>query len=102
MTATATAPCRVRIINHITDRTTVVESPRDQAAVWLDLVRLVRQTNRRRNEELRASVHLLADGMLSLHWHTPNYWADDIVKNLLDVTRPLYEAEQLIREESRA
>jgi hypothetical protein len=97
MTTPTTSICRVRIVNHITGRTVVVESPRDPAMVWLDLVRLVRYINRRRDETLRASVHLLQD-LIVLNWHTPNYWADDIVRATLEITQPLYDAEKLICE----
>lgn len=68
MTATAITCCRVRIVNHVTNQNDVVEFSRDQALVWLDVVRLVRRVNRRRADGFRASAHL-TPSMIAIHFH---------------------------------
>lgn len=98
MISTNTIPnvrCRVRIVDDITGRMTTVESPRDRADVWFDLARVVRKVNRRRDETLRASLHMLP-GIIVLHWHAPSWWGNDFSEAILDAARPMYEAEKLI------
>lgn len=85
--------CRVRIVNDITDRTTIIESPRDRFTVVLDLIRLVRSVNRRRAELLRASLHL-TDDLIVLHWHCP--CAGELAKDIIDLAEPLQRVEKLI------
>lgn len=98
MTGCTTATrCLVRVVNDIQDTTMVVESPRDRAAIILDLLKLTRRVNRRRDNALRVSLHLTAD-LIVLHWHSPCWHNDDFSKAILEVARPLYEAERLIQE----
>jgi hypothetical protein len=99
-TPAASTGCRVHIVNHITGRTTDIETSRLPLLVWRDLAKLVRYVNRRRDKTLRASLHFLQDSVV-LHWHTPEYWADELAKNLLEVSQPLYDAEKLILEGSK-
>jgi hypothetical protein len=95
MTCCTTATrCRVRIVNDIDDRTSVVESPRDRSLVIFDLMRMVKVTNRRRDEVLKVSLHLLPD-LIVLHFHCPNY-NDDLAKAVLEAARPLHEVEKLL------
>jgi len=86
MTSCTTATrCRVRIVNHITDSITVVESPRDRSMVVFDLMKMVKATNRRRDEVLKVSLHLLPE-LIVLHFHCPNY-DDGLAKAVLEAAR---------------
>jgi len=87
--------CRVRIVDDIQNRITVVESPRDRSLVYLDLAKLVHRVNRRRDETLRVSIHLLAD-IIILHWHSPRWYGDEFSKAILEAAQPFHEVEKLI------
>ncbi len=95
MTATTPACCRVKIVNHITGNTTVVESPRDRSMVVFDLMRMVRTVNRRRDDTVKASLHLLPD-LIVLHWHCPWIVANDLAADLLEISKPVHEVERVI------
>jgi hypothetical protein len=95
MIATTPTCCRVRIVNHISDSVTVVESPRDRSMVVFDLMKMVKAVNRRRDETVRASLHLLPD-MIVLHWHCPSIYADALAADLLEISKPIHEVERVI------
>ena len=89
--------CRVKIVNHFTDQTTVVESKRDAASVFLDLVSLVRAANRQRDDTLRGSVHLTED-LIILHWHTGAVTEIGVKFNgeLLAVGEPMRQVDRVL------
>lgn len=91
----STVRTRVQIVNHITDSTTTVESPRDRSVVLFDLMKAVKAVNRRRDTTLRASLHLQRD-LIVLHWHCPWCFGDALAAEILEVGRPVYEVESLI------
>jgi hypothetical protein len=95
MTSIASSRCRVRIVNDIDGHTTVVESPRDRSMVVFDLMKMVKAVNRRRDETVKASLHLLPDWIV-LHWHCPWIVANDLAADLLEVAKPVHEVESLI------
>jgi hypothetical protein len=96
-TATTTATtCRVRIVNHIDGRTTIIESSRDRCQVFLDLAKMVKTVNRRRDETLKASLHLLLD-LIVLHWHCPHVEVD-LACEIMRIVSPLHDCERLILE----
>jgi len=87
--------CRVRIVNDVSGQTTIVETQRDRCAVYFDLAKMVRQVNRRRDETLRASLHLLQD-VIVLHWHHPCPWGNGMAAELLEIAEPLHRVEAII------
>ena len=93
---TTTTSCRVRIVNHIDGRTTVVESSRDRSQVFLDLAKMVKTVNRRRDETLKASLHLLPD-IIILHWHCPHV-EEGLAREIMEVVSPLQDCERMILE----
>ena len=96
MTTCATPTCcRVRIVNDISDSVTVIESPRDRSMVIFDLAKMVKAVNRRRDTTVKASLHLTAD-LILLHWHCPWHFGGALAAELLEISRPIHEAETLI------
>ena len=95
MTATTPACCRVRIVNHISDSVTIVESPRDRSVVLFDLMKMAKVVNRRRDTTVKVSLHLTAD-LIVLHWHCPWHFGGALAAELLEVAQPVYEVEALI------
>lgn len=94
MIATTTTHCRVRIVNDITGHTAIVETPRNRSLVIFDLMSMVRKVNRRRDDCVKASLHLLPD-LIILHWFCPNH-DDDLAKAVLESAEPVREVEKLI------
>ena len=93
--AVMAARCRVRIVNDLNGRATVVESRRERAAVYWDLAKLIRQVNRRRDDTVRASLHLL-ENLVILHWHCPWIFARKYAAELLEIVEPLRQVEAII------
>jgi hypothetical protein len=87
--------CRVRIVNDVNGQTTIVETQRDRCAVYFDLAKMVRQVNRRRDNMLRASLHLLQDTIV-LHWHNPWIAGAGLAAELLEIAEPLHRVEAII------
>ena len=94
-TCTTPTCCRVRIVNDIQGFTNEVKSPRDRSMVVFDLMKMVKAVNRRRDDTVKASLHLLPD-LIVLHWHCPWHFGDVLAAELLEVGRPMYEVERLI------
>ena len=88
---------RVRIVNHITGNTKTVETLRDAYAVAVDLMRLAKKVNRRRDRTVKASVQLLPD-LIVLQWHCPCFesFAGELAKELIDTAEPIHEADDFI------
>lgn len=98
----ATATCyRVRIINHITGEASTVETDRDRGDVLVDLMHLVRRVNRRRDETIRGCLRIGRD-MIVLQWHCPWILGNSLAADLLEVAKPVHEAETLIVEGPQA
>ncbi len=95
MTITTSKPCRVRIVDDIQGKTVDVESPRDRSLVWFDLVKLVRHVNHRRDDALRACVHLQRD-IIILRWYCPWVFATECAAQMMELAKPLHEVEKLI------
>jgi hypothetical protein len=89
--------CRVRVVNHVTNKVTVVESSRDSRKVVFDLGRIVRQMNCRRDQSFRASMHITLDE-ITLHFHCPLWWGTPFAAESLRVTDPIREIEHAIWE----
>lgn len=94
-TCTTPTRCRVRIVNDINNSVTIVESPRDKGVVIFDLMKMVKVVNRRRDETVRASLHLLPD-LIVLHWHCPWIIANSLAAEFLEISKPVYEVERVI------
>ncbi len=95
MTTTTVSTCRVRIVDDIRGKTIDVDSQRDRADVWLDLVKLVHQVNRRRDDALRGCVHLRQD-VIVLRWFCPWIHATECASQLFELAEPVHEAKKLI------
>lgn len=98
MIAACTIPavrCRVRIINDVTGQTATVESDRDRGDVLVDLMRLVRRVNRRRDETLRACLRIGHD-LIVLHWHSPLFFGDEFAREAIEAVAPLHEVENIL------
>jgi hypothetical protein len=90
--------CRLRIINDIVHNTGVFEVPCSSAALFVDLVKMAREINRRRGQVLKASLHQLADGLIVLHWYCPSL-DDELAKAVIEAAAPVYEIEILLWKE---
>jgi hypothetical protein len=88
---------RVRPVNDLTAHTTTVESPRERAAVFFDLVKIARRANRKNEEALRMSVHLTAESII-IHFHTTTISEIGTKFNadLLALGDPIRETEQIV------
>jgi hypothetical protein len=95
MTTSTITLCRVRIVNDITGRIAIIETQRDRASVYFDLARMVRQVNRRRDETVRASLHL-AESQITLHWHSPCWYGDEFSKAILEAASPVHDVAGVI------
>ena len=62
---------RVRIIDDLTNHTTIVETAHNCSDVF-ELAKLVKLTNRRKEDALHVALHL-TEGLITIHWHTPWY-----------------------------
>jgi len=85
----------VKIVNDITGHTTVVETQRDCVAVYFGLAKIMRRVNRRRDQTMKVSLHMLQD-ILVLHIHCPLWWGDSLAAESLKIAEPLREFEQII------
>ena len=92
---TPTARCRVRICNHVTGETVMVETVRDRADVLVDLMYLIRRTNRRRDESLRGCLCVRHD-LIVLHWHSPLHYGDEFTRDMIEAVAPLHEVENIL------
>jgi hypothetical protein len=98
MMATTPLPrCRVKIVDDIRGRETIVESPRDRSQVFLDLVAIVRRVNRRQESRafIAGSIHLLPDAIV-LHWHCLQPFGSSIAAETLALAEPLHMIERVI------
>ena len=60
---------RVKICDDIEGHAKIVETARERSDVYLDLVKLVHETNHTRKTEFRASLHLTED-LITIHFYT--------------------------------
>lgn len=91
--------CRVLIGNHLNETATIVESSREPLAIFCDLAKMVKAVNRRRDETLRASVHvrLSNPNSILLQWHCPHV-EDGLAREIMRIVEPVQDCERLIRE----
>ena len=87
--------CRVRLVNDVTDSTTTVETQRDRCEVFLGLAQIVRHVNRRKDETIKASLHMTPD-LVILHWHCQLYWGKSFAAATRDIGEPIRRAEAII------
>jgi hypothetical protein len=89
---------RVKVVDDLDGKTTIVESPRDRGAVYLDLVRLVHETNHRaKRTEFRASLHLTEE-LITVHFYTTAESEAGVKWNaeLYAIGKPLHQIESVI------
>ncbi len=60
---------RVKVVDDLANHTTIVETKRERGDVFMDLVKIAREANRKREDALKMSVHLAAD-LIIVHYHT--------------------------------
>ena len=89
------AHTRVRITNGITGETTIVESRRAAQNVFLDLRRLARQVNARKDDMLRAAVGL-SRGFVSISWWCPWITTTAVAAQTIDLVAPLHQVDQIL------
>ena len=91
--------CRVRIVNDITGRVTIVESPRRRSHVFIDIAKLVKNVNRCRDldDVVKVSLHLTEE-LIVLHFHCPGC-DDELAMAVVDAVPELVgKVERLIWE----
>jgi hypothetical protein len=86
---------RVKIVDEITAHTTIVESCRSRAEVYLDLCRLARQTNSRRDDMVRATVGLSPE-LITIRWFCPWLIAIEVAAEMLELAAPIHAVEQIL------
>ena len=86
---------RIRIVNDITGQTAILESQRSRAKVYLDLCQLVRQTNGRRDDMLRATVTLTRD-VIGVRWFCPWVIARNVAAEMVALVAPIHAVEQIL------